>query len=96
MKSFRNILFQVHLWTGLIVGIFFILLGLLGSALVYPGLFGPAETPTPKSTQQGPPMPLEQILDAARRKPSLRPRLMPGPPMFGSTAPPARVGGAFS
>jgi uncharacterized iron-regulated membrane protein len=66
MPSFRKIFFQIHLWTGLIAGIFFILLGLSGSALVYPSLLQSA-APVPKTTAQGAPLPLEQIIAAARQ-----------------------------
>ena len=66
MKKFRSLLFQIHLWTGLIAGIVFILLGLSGSAIVYPNLFGGAQAAAPKATTQGPALPLEQIIAAAR------------------------------
>ena len=65
MSSLRNVLFQIHLWTGLIAGIFFILLGLSGSALVYPGLLQ-SSVAVPKATAQGAPLPLEKIIAAAR------------------------------
>src|ERR1700744_4638141 len=65
MASFRNILFQIHLWVGLIAGIFFILLGLSGSALVYPDLLQ-LRPQAPKATSQGAALPLEQVIDAAR------------------------------
>ena len=65
MSSIRKVLFQVHLWTGLIAGLFFIVLGLSGSALVYPSLFQ-SSSPAPKAMAQGAPLPLEQIIAAAR------------------------------
>ena len=65
MASLRKILFQIHLWTGLVAGIFFILLGLSGSALVYPGLLQTAVA-VPKAGTQGSPLPLEKIVAAAR------------------------------
>src|SRR5579871_524406 len=65
MVSLRKVLFQIHLWIGLIAGILFILLGLSGSALVYPSLFQ-FSPPVPKATAKGSPLPLEQIISAAR------------------------------
>ena len=65
MSSLRNILFQIHLWAGLGAGILFILLGLSGSALVYPSLLQ-LSPPVPKAAAQGSPLPLEQIISAAR------------------------------
>src|SRR5579864_2741871 len=65
VRSLRNILFQIHLWTGLVAGIFFILLGLSGSMLVYPQLFSPAAAAAPAASE-GTPLPLEKIIDAAR------------------------------
>ena len=67
MNSFRNFLFQVHLWVGLCLGLFFILLGLSGSLLVYPQLLQGTAEPPPASTTKGTPLPLEQVIDAARR-----------------------------
>ena len=67
MKKFRSLLFQIHLWTGLIAGIVFILLGLSGSALVYPTLMNGADAAAPKATTQGPALPLEKIIAAARQ-----------------------------
>ena len=39
MKNIRSVLLQLHLWTGLCLGVLFIVLGLSGSAIVYPSLF---------------------------------------------------------
>ncbi len=63
--SLRKILFQIHLWTGLVAGLFFIVLGLSGSALVYPSLLQ-TEARAPRTTTQGSPLPLEQVIAAAR------------------------------
>jgi uncharacterized iron-regulated membrane protein len=68
MPSIRAFLFQIHLWTGLVAGILFILLGLSGSALVYPQwLTAFDDAASPKTTSQGPALPFEQIIEAARR-----------------------------
>lgn len=65
--TLRNILFQIHLWIGLGLGLFLILLGLSGSYLVYPDLFGGGAPPVPKATAAGQARPLEEIIDAARQ-----------------------------
>ena len=65
MPSLRTVLFQIHLWTGLSAGLFFIVLGLSGSALVYPSLLQPSLS-APSATAKGSPLPLEQIIAAAR------------------------------
>src|SRR5437016_6337163 len=65
MLSVRRVLFQIHLWLGLIAGIFFILVGLSGSALVYPSLLQSSSS-VPKATSPGAPLPLEQVVAAAR------------------------------
>ncbi|HVZ27593.1 MAG TPA: PepSY-associated TM helix domain-containing protein [Rhizomicrobium sp.] len=66
MPSFRKVLFQVHLWVGLAAGVFFILLGLSGSLLVYPELFT-SSPPAPKATASGTPLSLEAVVAAARK-----------------------------
>ncbi len=64
----RNVLFQIHMWVGLSVGILFILLGLSGSILVYATPLTRALTaPAPKATASGAPLPLENIVAAARQ-----------------------------
>lgn len=67
MNAFRNFLFQIHLWVGLCLGIFFILLGVSGSLLVYPQLLQGASEPPPAAMTKGTPLPLEQIIEAARQ-----------------------------
>src|SRR4051812_37985259 len=63
----RNVLFQIHMWIGLSIGILFILLGLSGSVLVYATPLTNALAPaTPKVTGSGTPLPLVQIVEAAR------------------------------
>ena len=65
--NLRNILFQIHMWIGLAVGIFFILLGLSGSVVVYGDAITRALSPAaPKASAAGTPLPLEQIIAAAR------------------------------
>src|SRR3954452_12182408 len=43
----RRALFQVHLWTGMAVGLYVIVVGLTGSVLVYSNELYLAATPTP-------------------------------------------------
>lgn len=64
-KQIRAILLQLHLWTGLAAGIFFVLLGISGSLLVYPGLMQ-SQPAIPKAAAEGAPLPLEQVISAAR------------------------------
>lgn len=66
MTGLRNILFQIHLWTGLGLGLLFILLGLSGSLLVYPDLMGGGRAMAPSVSTDGTWLPLEQIIAAAR------------------------------
>lgn len=66
MNTLRNILFQIHLWVGLGLGLLFILLGLSGSLLVYPGLMAGGRGEAPAATTAGAQLPLEQIIAAAR------------------------------
>ncbi len=67
MNQLRNILFQIHLWTGLGLGLLFILLGLSGSLLAYPGLMAGGPGAAPAVSSEGAQLPLEQIIAAARR-----------------------------
>lgn len=62
----RPVLLQIHLWVGLILGLFFIALGLSGSLIVYPNLFGGGPAPIPKATGAGTPLALEQVIADAR------------------------------
>ncbi|HTO39698.1 MAG TPA: PepSY-associated TM helix domain-containing protein [Rhizomicrobium sp.] len=69
--TFRNVLFQLHLWTGLTLGLLFALLGLSGSALVYhDDMLAFAQAPAPKATAIGVALPLDVLLAAAREKTS--------------------------
>jgi uncharacterized iron-regulated membrane protein len=65
----RAVLFQVHLWTGLTLGVLLALLGLSGSALVYrdelQALF---QKPAPHAQAQGVMLPLDALLASAREK----------------------------
>lgn len=62
----RKILFQIHLWTGLVLGMVFVLLGLSGSLLVYDHeILALSEKPAPSVTA-GSSLPLDTLLASAR------------------------------
>lgn len=65
--SIRNILFQVHLWTGLVLGIVFVALGLSGSVLVYHDEIEAMFAPVPRANTHGPALPLEWLISSARK-----------------------------
>lgn len=63
----RKILFQIHLWTGLVLGAVFALLGLSGSLLVYDhAILSIGEKPVPQVHGAGKALPFDAILAAAR------------------------------
>lgn len=68
LPSFRRAMYQVHLWTGLVLGLYLLMLSVTGSALVYRlemnRLF---ETPAPRFDADQTPMPPGALADAARR-----------------------------
>jgi uncharacterized iron-regulated membrane protein len=64
----RRALFQVHLWTGLAVGLYVVVVSLSGSVLVYRNELYRAFSPQPVIVAgSGPPMPLDDLKDVARR-----------------------------
>lgn len=67
----RKVLFQVHLWTGLVLGLVLALLGLSGSFLVYDHeLMSLWDKPVPHAVLQGAPLPLDALIAAAREAPT--------------------------
>ena len=62
----RRLMFQVHMWVGLILGLLLALLGLSGSILVYDDAIGEMLAPVPHATVQGEPLSLDKIVEAAR------------------------------
>lgn len=68
MRSFslRDMLFQVHLWTGLILGTVFVLLGISGSVLVYHDELGALLSPRPHVQSEGKPLRVSQLIAAAQ------------------------------
>ncbi len=64
----RRILFQVHLWTGIILGLYVVVICLSGSMLVYRNELYRAFSPKPTIVAgSGATMPLEQLKDKAQR-----------------------------
>jgi uncharacterized iron-regulated membrane protein len=66
-SRFRAALFQIHMWVGLILGIAFALLGLSGSALVYEDELFKLIEPPPAATAAGQPLPLQALIQIARK-----------------------------
>lgn len=65
--ALRNGLFQIHLWTGLTLGVVLALIGLSGSILVYDHeLLMLGEKPVPRAEARGEALPLDTIVAAAR------------------------------
>lgn len=63
----RKILFQVHLWVGLVLGVFLSVIGISGSVLVYDHeLMSIGAKPIPHTEAQGNMLPLDVLADAAR------------------------------
>ena len=64
----RRATFQIHLWVGLILGLYVVVLSLTGSALVYRNeLNGLLATPRVTLDEQATPMTAEQLRAAAAR-----------------------------
>lgn len=66
MTGLRSFLFIVHMWIGLILGVFLAALGLSGSLLVYDDTLGDLINPPPHATTAGQPLPLSMIQDIAQ------------------------------
>ncbi len=68
MRSFslRAVLLQVHLWTGLVLGLVFVALGLTGSILVYRDGIENLLAPAPHASAAGTPQSLDALIAAAR------------------------------
>jgi len=64
----RRILFQIHLWTGIAIGLYVAVLSLTGSVLVYRNELYRAFSPTPVVVQgSGEPLDVAALERAARR-----------------------------
>ena len=70
--AIRKILFQVHMWVGLVLGLLLVALGLSGSVLVYDDVIAEFLAPPPHATAQGAPLPLDRIIAAARASTTAR------------------------
>ena len=64
--AFRRLMFQIHMWVGLILGLLLALLGLSGSILVYDDAISELLAPVPHTSTQGTELPLDKIVEAAR------------------------------
>jgi uncharacterized iron-regulated membrane protein len=62
----RRTLFTVHMWVGLVLGLFLAALGLSGSMLVYDDAFARLLDPPPQALTAGMPLPLSMIQSIAR------------------------------
>src|SRR5579872_512258 len=64
----RRALFQVHLWSGIAVGLYILMISVTGSVLVYRNELFRAATPPPFiSTSPAPRLTDEQLAESARR-----------------------------
>ncbi|HMD49256.1 MAG TPA: PepSY-associated TM helix domain-containing protein, partial [Bryobacteraceae bacterium] len=64
----RKALFQVHLWTGLSLGLYVLVISITGSAIVFRNELYNALWPGPRMVAiSGPPLTHDQLRDAARR-----------------------------
>jgi uncharacterized iron-regulated membrane protein len=62
----RSVLFQVHMWVGLILGLFLVVVSLSGAILVYDDKLSEMFNPAPKANTAGMRLPLTMLADAAR------------------------------
>jgi len=62
--AFRRVMFQVHMWVGLILGLLLAILGISGSILVYDNAV--LDMMAPRAAATGTPLPLEKIAEVAR------------------------------
>src|ERR1700685_3867274 len=64
----RRALFQVHLWSGIGIGLYVLMISVTGSVLVYNNELYVAATPKPIiSTSSGPRLTDDQLIEAAAR-----------------------------
>jgi uncharacterized iron-regulated membrane protein len=62
----RRVMFQVHMWVGLILGVFLVAVSLSGSILVYDDKLSEIFSPAPKATTAGQRLPLAMLVNTAR------------------------------
>ena len=62
----RRVMFQIHMWVGLVLGILLVVLSLSGSILVYDDKLSELFAPTPKATTAGPSLPIAMLVSTAR------------------------------
>jgi uncharacterized iron-regulated membrane protein len=93
MSGLRPFLFVVHMWIGLILGVFLAALGLSGSLLVYDDALGNLINPPPHATTAGQPLPLSMIQDIAQEAVGGHGPMQIFPPQTPGEAISVRVGG---
>ncbi len=62
----RQLLFTVHMWVGLVLGVILAVLGVTGSLLVYDDALADLLAAPPRAVTAGMPLPLSMIADTAR------------------------------
>lgn len=81
-RRLRRIFFFIHLWTGVILGLWFVMIGLTGSSLAWPELIGAemkAMFPYEKASANAPQIPLSQALAAIKKaQPDITPKELSG------------------
>lgn len=90
--SVRRLMFQFHMWIGLILGILLALLGLSGSAIVYDDEIANFLNPPPVAVAQGPALSLDAIAAAALSRVGGREQVQIGLPVIPGKIVTVRVG----
>jgi len=77
-RKTRKIFFFIHLWTGVILGLWFVMIGLTGSSLAWPELIGAemkAMFPYERTSVNQPQIPLSQAIAAIKKnQPDITPQ----------------------
>ncbi len=90
--AIRRALFQLHMWIGLVLGLLLAALGLSGSVLVYDDQIANFLSPRPMVTTQGPMLPLDAMIAAARTAVPGRGQVQIAPPQAPGEAASVRIG----
>jgi len=77
-RKARKVFFFIHLWTGVILGLWFVMIGLTGSSLAWPELIGAemkAMFPYERTSANQPQIPLSQAISAIKKaQPDITPK----------------------
>jgi uncharacterized iron-regulated membrane protein len=92
--TLRKLLFQLHMWIGLGLGLLLVALGLSGSVLVYDDAIAKFLAPAPRATAQGAALPLDRIIAAARASTAVHGPATVTPPGGAGEAALVRIGAA--